>query len=358
MVNISVPHDTNRKGFVKRLRREVRDNIPKSVQELIRQQIIVVQYERGVRGKKERNVVTDLEQVLPGIEPLAYVWKLSTSRREPHRFAIFLSDFDEIPLAPLLRTHHKTLANAVLANSGEIRHLTNFACRPVDLDEKMAVAKLVQGCIQPFEGASLVLERDREAINAYEAEYEEAARVYRQERSGVTLEITNQKRLTTDGTTAEDLSDGEGGRVEEERVLVKEKIERDGGSQVDNKEEESESSISPRRKRGREAEDQADFSDSSTSQASASTSKRSPEKRQRLNDTILDPITSEDRNKWINYMLTLEETGGNLSDLLKEFLSTTGEGRKWTIRQWDNYLKDNKKYITQQTSKVTGQVVE
>ncbi|KAG9042230.1 hypothetical protein FS837_011148 [Tulasnella sp. UAMH 9824] len=353
MVYISVPPGTNRSEFIRRLRREVQDKIPESVQDLIREQIIVVQYEKGVRGKRERNVVMDLAQVLPGVEPLTHVWKLSTSRKHPLRFAIFLSDFDEIPLARLLRTHRKTLSNAVLANSGEIRHLTNFACRNVCLDEKMTVAKLVEGYIQPFEGASLVLERDREAINAYEAEYEEAARVYRQEQSDLALETTHQQGFTADGTTAKDLTDEEEGRAIEGRILGKEET-----TQVDNREEESENSISQKSKRRREVDDQEDISDSSTSQPSASTSQESPKKRQRANDTILDPITSEDRNKWIDYILTSEETCDNHRDLLKEFISTAGEDRKWTIRQWDNYLKDNKKYITQQTSKVTGQLVE
>ncbi|KAG8913607.1 hypothetical protein FRC00_002013 [Tulasnella sp. 408] len=342
MVNISAPHGTNRKEFLKGLHQEVRENIPESVQDLIRQQIIVVQYAKGVRGKKERDVVMDLAQVLPGIE-------------EALRFAIFLSDFDEIPLARLLRTHPKTLADSVLANSAEIRDLTNFACRPVSLDEKMAVANLVQGYIQPFEGASLVLERDREAINAYEAEYEEAARGYRQEQFVVTSETTKQKGLTADATTAEDLTDGKVDRAKEGRVRVNEEGVRDGGSRVDGKEEESQSPISQKRKKRKEVEDQANFSDSGSSQASASTSKQPPKKRQR---TILDPITSEDRNQWITHILTSEDPRGNRSDLLKEFLSTTGEGRKWTILQWEDYIKENRKLIAQQISKITGQLLE
>ncbi|KAG9042227.1 hypothetical protein FS837_011145 [Tulasnella sp. UAMH 9824] len=321
MVNISIPSGTNRTEFFRRLRQEVQDDVPESVQDLIREQIIVVQYEKGVRGKRERDVVMDIAQVLPGIE--------------------------------LLRTHRKTLSNAVLANSGEIRHLTNFVCRNVGLDEKMAVANLVEGYTQPFEGASLVLERDREAINAYEAEYEEAARVYRQEQTDMASEVTNKEGLTTNGMATEDLSDGEEGRAIEGSVLVEEEKERDRGSQVDNKEEESKISISLKRKKGREMEDQADFSDS---QASPSTSNQPPKKRQRANDTSLDSITSEDRNQWINHILTSEDNGGNRSDLLTDFLSTIGKGRKWTILQWEDYIKDNKKYISQQISKITAQL--
>lgn len=70
---------------------------------------------------------------------------------------MFLSDFD---LARSLRSHHNTLALSLLKASSEMRPFTNFACRPVNLEEKMPVANLVTGYELPYEGASLILERE------------------------------------------------------------------------------------------------------------------------------------------------------------------------------------------------------
>lgn len=68
MRHFSPPPGLTRGKFIKGLRDEARENIPPSVYELMSRQVIVVQYERTVLMKQERDVVEDLAQVLPGIE--------------------------------------------------------------------------------------------------------------------------------------------------------------------------------------------------------------------------------------------------------------------------------------------------
>ncbi|KAG8927309.1 hypothetical protein FRC01_007683 [Tulasnella sp. 417] len=359
MVALSIPPGTSQAAFVNQLRREAEENIPESVHNLISQQMIIVQYEKGVSKKKERDVVMDLARVLPGIEPLVYVWKLSTLRNQHQRFTVFLSDFDEIPLAKVLRTHYKTLSKALSAKARSIRYLTNFACRGVDLQEKMPVADLVTGYTLPFEGASLVLERDRELINVYEAEYEEAARLYREEQSKLAPPVSIKEAITTDRTAAKDLTDQEEGPAAGSGAKLDEEIEQDEVSQVGCEEEESTSSKGQKRKRGKEAEeDQAGASNSDSSSASASSSSQRSKKRRRASESGLDPITTNDRDQWILHVAVESQDVHGSSDLLKEFLTMTGANRGWTVQQWEIYLKEHKSYITQQVGKLQRELLE
>ncbi|KAG8927313.1 hypothetical protein FRC01_007687 [Tulasnella sp. 417] len=337
MDTLSLPAGRAHQAFINQLRRDARENIPPSVHDLILHQIVIVQYERGVRLKKERDVPSDLARVLPGIEPLVYIWKLSEPPSRSSRFAVFLSDFDEIPLAILLRGHHKTLLNSLLATSGSIRYLTNFACRPVKVEEKMPVADLVTGYIQPFEGATLVLERDREDIRAYEAEYEESVRLYRLRQSKLAVRPPNQGDNGADPAVAEDSTNEEARRVE-----------RDEKSQVNDKEEGGSSIRPKRRSRAAEEEDQATHCTAGPLSASTSMPKPSRKKRQRKNNAALDPITSDDRDQWIDYVVESKEDGNTHYDLLKDFLSTIGWDRNWAVQQWNAYLKDNTTYVTRQ----------
>ncbi|KAG8913866.1 hypothetical protein FRC00_001417 [Tulasnella sp. 408] len=329
MRHLSPPPGLTRRQFIKNLRDEARENIPPSVYELMSRQVIVVQYERGVLMKQERDVVGDLAQVLPGID-------------RPHRFSVFLSEFEEDTLAQSLRGHHNTLALSLLKASGEMRDVTNFACRPVDLWEKMPVAGLVTGYVLPFEGASLVLERDREAILQYEAEYEESVRLYRIEQAKLASEATSKR--AEDGTkraTTEDSTDGKGRR-----------IERGEGSQVDEKQKIRISAVQKRRNEEAEAEDQTTHNIAGPSSASTSTPQEPSKKRRRTNNAALDPITSDDRDQWIDYVAQSEEVNEGHYDLLNEFLSTTGKDRNWTAQQWNSYLKDNSIYIARQIAQV------
>lgn len=110
---------------------------------------------------------------------LLYVWKLSNAPGQSSRFAVFLSDEGELPLATSLRGSHKTLAGALQATSAPIRYRTNFACRPVENVEKLTVSDMMAGYVQPFEGASLVLERDREGASASSVGAETSIRIQR-----------------------------------------------------------------------------------------------------------------------------------------------------------------------------------
>ncbi|KAG8917712.1 hypothetical protein FRC01_002272 [Tulasnella sp. 417] len=355
MVASSIPPAPTRKVFADQLRKEAKENIPLSVQNLMREQMIVVQYEKGVFGKKERDVVMDLTRVLPGVESLLYVWKLSKLSNQPQRFTVFLSDFDEIPLVQELRGRHKTLSRALLAKSGSIRYLTNYACRPVTLEENMPVADLVTGYTLPFEGASLVLERDRELINEYEAEYDEAARRYREEQAKLAPPVSTKEAITTNRTAAKDSTEREEGPAEGSGAPFEEEVEQDELSQADPQVEGSSSSTSQKRKRGKGAEeDQTGASDSDSS--SSSSSQRS-KKRKRGNKPGLDPITTKDRDEWILHVALESQDVHGSSDLLKEFLLMFGANRRWTVQQWELYLKDNKSYITQQVGKLQRELL-
>ncbi|KAG9040613.1 hypothetical protein FS837_000411 [Tulasnella sp. UAMH 9824] len=438
----SLPPGLIRKELVHQLREEARnpENIPPSVYDLTVNQIIVVHYEREVFMKEERDVVQDLAQALPGIEPLTHVWKLSPPDIRPVRFAVFISDFDEDPLARSLRSHHNTLAISLLKASSEIRPFTNFACRPVNLEEKMPVARLVTGYVLPFEGASLILERDREAIIAYEAEYEDSVRLYRIEQSKLASEGSSnrlqdgnekaivedsadeegrqleqsklpsegtsdpsqdstdgatgeglaqgggrrieQSRLTAEGASnrpeddkdraaEEDLADGEGRKLEQSKLPSDEtseqsedgkegvaaedladgggRIERSEGAQEDGEDEGCSSGDRKRRIEGADEEDQATHNAAGPSSASTSTPLK---KRQRTNNPALDPITSDDRDKWINHVVESEEAGDSHYDLLKEFLLANERDHNWTIHQWNNYLKENTTYIARQVDQL------
>ncbi|KAG8927307.1 hypothetical protein FRC01_007681 [Tulasnella sp. 417] len=355
---LSIHPGTSEKAIAKKLRREVKETIPKSVHDLMTQQMIVVQYGKGVSKKKEQDVVVDLARVLPGIEPLLYVWKLSTLSNQRQRFTVFLSDFDEIPLAQVLRSHYKTLAKALLAKSGSMRHLTNFVCRVVDLMEKMPVADLVTGYTLPFEGASIVLERDRELINEYEAEYEEAASRSRDEQAKLAPPVSIKEAITTDRTAAKDSTEQGEGPAEGSGAP----FEKDEVSQADRQAEESTSSTGQKRKRGKGAEgDQAGASDSDSSSASAPSSSQRSKKRKRGNKPGLDPITTKDRDEWILHVALESQDVHGSSDLLKEFLTMRtlqiGANRRWTVQQWEIYLKDNKSYITQQVGKLRRELL-
>ncbi|KIO18847.1 hypothetical protein M407DRAFT_31496 [Tulasnella calospora MUT 4182] len=319
---MATPPGISRQDFVEQLREEAKAKIPYSVHNIIRHRTIVIQYEKAVQGKEERDVVMDLAQVLPQIEPLVYIWKLSKSPNRLSRFVVFLSDFDELPLAQLLRGYHKKLTSALLEQSGSTRYLTNFACRPVTVEEKMEVADLLTGYAEPFEGASLVIERDREAIQAYEAEYEEAVKAYRNEQANL--------------------------------------VEQRQGSHVDCKGKAVGGPTSRKRKsRGEAAETTPDPSSGPSGPSSSSTSapNQRPSKLQRRSDTALDPISSEDRKKWIDHVVAWRGVGArrNHYDLLREFLSTNGHNRNWTVRQWNTYLKDNNTHITTQIAKLKRQ---
>ncbi|KAG8943585.1 hypothetical protein FRC04_002814 [Tulasnella sp. 424] len=327
MATVSPPTRTNYKSLVNS-HRQAKAKIPDSVLNLIRNQIVVVQYEKGLLWKRESDVVKDLAQALPNIE-----------------FIVFLSDFDEIPLAKSLRASHKTLASALLAASASIRYRTNFICRPVHLHEKLAVSDMVTGYIQPFEGASLVLERDREAIDAYEAQYEEAVRDYR---SAQSKEPISPVKSAISSTHADDAVDGEEEGATDSGMLTAEGVEGVEGSQFHYKEKKDHGSISHKRKSGEEGDQEAN-KDSGPSLSLASTPINHPMKRQRKRTKTLEPITSEDRDKWIGHVaLASREARASHHDMLKEFLSTTGRDRGWTIQQWNTYLKQNKSYITHQ----------
>ncbi|KAG8901656.1 hypothetical protein FRC01_009781, partial [Tulasnella sp. 417] len=326
LIHTSRHPGTDRKVFFGQLRKEAKENIPESVQNLMRDQRIVVQYEKGVFGKKERDVVMDLARVLLGIEELVYVWKLSISPNRHQRFAVFLSDFDEVPLAQELRGRYKTLSRALFAMSGSIRHLTNFTYRNVGLQENMPVADLVTGYTLPFEGASIVLERYRELINDYEAEYEEAAGRYRKEQAKLAPSVSFKEATTTNRTAAKDLTEQEEGPAEGSGAPFEEEVEQDEVSQADRQVEESTSSIAQKRKRGKGAEeDQGEASESGSSSASAPSSSQRSKKRQRANKPDLDPITTKDRDEWILHVaVESQDVHGSNSDLLKEFLLMVG----------------------------------
>ncbi|KIO18849.1 hypothetical protein M407DRAFT_31497 [Tulasnella calospora MUT 4182] len=102
------------------------------------------------------------------------------------------------------------------------------------------------------------------------------------------------------------------------------------------------------RGRGPPGGDSYDHSVAGPSSASPSTPKQHPQKRQRRNNAVSDPITSDDRDEWINHVVESKAARGEHYDLLKEFLSTTGRDRSWTVQQCNIYLKDNATYITRQ----------
>ncbi|KAG8917710.1 hypothetical protein FRC01_002270 [Tulasnella sp. 417] len=352
MSRFPVPPGISRKDYVDQLREEAETKIPHSVNLIIRHQTIIVQYIERLSWKEEWDVVTDLARVLPEIEPLLYVWKIPAFAARPSRFAVFLSDFNEDPLAQRLRGRHEKLMNALLRYSGSTQYLTQFVCRRVGIEEKMEVADLVTGYELPFEGAALIIQRDRRAIQAYEAEYDEAVKAYRNQQSGLVLENRHQAQHTRDGSLKEDSN------LAREEVRAVGRRKRRRGSKAVGKGKEGGNSTGAKRKSGWDREEVAATPGTSgPSSASTSAPTGPPSKRQRPNDTGLDPISSKDREKWVNHVLASDGPRGrnNRFDLLREFLSANGQDRNWTITQWNTYLKDNRACIIKQIARVKRQ---
>ncbi|KAG8927311.1 hypothetical protein FRC01_007685 [Tulasnella sp. 417] len=352
MTRFPLPPGISRRDYFDQLREEAKTNIPYSVHEIIKNQIIIVQYGKHLSRKEERDVVRDLAQVLPLIEPLLYVWKVPESPGRPSRFAVFLSDFDEDPLARRLRGQQQKLTNALLRYSGSTRYLVNFACRPVSIEEKMEVAGLVTGYELPFEGAALILERDQEAIQVYETQYDEAVKAYRNQQSRPISETTCQSQHARDGSFKEDSG------LAGEEVPAVGRMKRRHDSIAVGKGKEGENSTGGKRKNRWYGEEVAATpSPSGPASASASAQTGPPNKRQRPNDTSLDPISSKDREKWVNHVLASDGPRGrnNRFDLLREFLAANGQDRNWTVTQWNNYLKENRACIIKQIARAKRQ---
>ncbi|KAG8973273.1 hypothetical protein FRC05_008988 [Tulasnella sp. 425] len=205
---------------------------------------------------------------------------------------------------------------------------------------------MMTGYVQPFEGASLVLERDREAINLYEAQYEADVKAYRIAQASLVSETPCEG--TTAGADTEEPIVDEGQQLEENREGTDvEGVKRGNVYRVNDTKEECTTSGNKSRKRDEEEDD----GHSTNPTPSTSTSTEWPEKQRRTNSQTLDPITVEDRKQWIDRIASEEETGSNRS-LLKDFLSTTGQNRRWTIQQWNAYLKEHKPEITRQVNRL------
>lgn len=158
---------------------------------------------------------------------------------------------------------------------------------------------------------------------SYEAAYKESVKSYRyhEEESRLASESKPQVELATDGTAAKDSTNDEEGHP-----LVPNLLEQDQKSDLDLKGHEAGASTGGKRK-GRAEEEASESLYSGTSgpsSASTSTSTQRPAKIQRGNEVPLDPISSEDRRQWIEYLVTSRGRAPtrNHYDLLREFLST------------------------------------
>ncbi|KAG8985660.1 hypothetical protein FRB90_004518 [Tulasnella sp. 427] len=278
--------------------------IPRYVHKMIRSQTVVVQYKRSVRKKRLRDVVIDIANAIPKIEELLYVWKLPSPPKQPLRFLIFLpvSNGLETPHATSLRGNHRTLANALCAKAASAPDPIDFVCRPVRAEEKVGVANLITGSEPAFEGASVVLERDREVIALFEEQYKADVEAYQ----------SSQKRTA--------LVPKEGGRDNE----------------------------------GEHVEAEATDSSKSSTPPHSTIGQRAKSLR-RAGGRDLEPITPDDRRAWVEYAAanpTPIVAGVNSYDALKDFLATVGRDRRWTTFQWNTYLRDNKTTISRQVDKL------
>lgn len=91
---------------------------------------------------------------------------------------------------------------------------------------------------------------------------------------------------------------------------------------MDEKQKSRSSAGQKRRNEEADEEDQTTLNVAGPSSASTSTPQEPSKKRQRTNNAVLDPITSDDRDQWIDYVVQSEEIGEGHYDLLNEFLST------------------------------------